>query len=57
MNYFILGGQKLEQKKGVHFCNIKYVFMCVILILEPDASSLIFFQKEETWQVRVLTQK
>lgn len=48
MNYFILGGQKLEQKKGVHFCNIKYVFMCVILILEPDASSLIFFQKEET---------
>lgn len=47
MNYVILGGQKLEQKKGVHFCNIKHVFTCLILILEPDASSLIFSKRRD----------
>ena len=42
VNYVMRAGQKLEQKKGAHVCNIMYIVACVMSVLEPDASSLLF---------------
>lgn len=47
VNYMMCARQKLEQKKGAHFCHIKYVFTCMMSIFEPDASSLLFSKRRD----------
>ena len=47
MNYVMQAGQKLEQKKGAHVCNIMYVVACVMSVLEADASSLLFSRRRD----------